>query len=231
MIWLTDRNQMNAGQWLTSRYNGLGALGSQIPSTGVDGPPFGYGDLTLPADLTAEVRWVILRWPTAGTLTVDEDSSFTFTGAPLGRYFFDVEGFKDGRSQGTKRVFLLSGAQPTLIEQLHTAVAPLATGGAWYATNEADIASIGDRFPFITVQRVASTPNVSLGGPSDLQNTRVQIDIHARTQAEIVALQADVQQIMNEWSLQNVPLSQLDLYEETTRTFRCVMDYSIWSVN
>ena len=199
MTWLTDRNQMNAGQWLTSRFNGLGAPGSVIPATGVDGPPFGYGDLTLPDDLTAEVRWAILRWPTAGTLTVDEDSSFTFTGAPAGRYFFDVEGFKDGRSTGAKRVFLLTGAQPTLIEQLHTAVAPRATGGAWYSTNEADVNSTGDRFPFITVQRVVSTPNVGLGGPSDLQNTRVQIDIHARTMAEIAALQLQVQDVMKRY--------------------------------
>ena len=79
--------------------------------------------------------------------------------------------------------------------------------------------------------RVASTPNVGLGGPSDLQNTRVQIDIHARTMAEIAALQLQVQDVMNAWSLQNVPLSQLDLYEEATRTYRCVMDYSIWSVS
>lgn len=228
--WLTDRLQLLADQWLTSAYNGHGILGADVPSTGVDGPPAGYADLELPADAAAEVRWAIRRWPTAGTLTFREESSFFFTGAPPGRYYFDLECFRDSRSYGVKRVFLLVGPQPTLIEQLVTAVAVLATKGTWYSVSEAELSSTdGDRFPFLTVQRVANAPNVGLGGASDLQNTRVQIDIHARHMSEIVSLQQQVQQIMDVWSLQNVPLSQLDLFEEATRTYRCVMDYSIWS--
>ena len=82
----------------------LGILGSLIPETG-----FGFPDLDLPGDATAEVRWVIVRWPSAGTLEVLEDSSWYFHDAPDGRYFFDAECFKSGRSYGVKRVILLIG--------------------------------------------------------------------------------------------------------------------------
>lgn len=198
----------------------LGILGSLIPETG-----FGFPDLDLPGDATAEVRWVIVRWPSAGTLEVLEDSSFYFHDAPDGRYFFDAECFKDGRSYGVKRVFLLVGEQPTLIEQMQTELSPLATGSAHYMMNM----RMSKDYPFITLSRVASTDNVSTTGPSDLQNVRVQIDIHARTIAEAHALQQQVKTAMDEWGVQNVPLSSVDLFEEATQTFRVSLDYSVWT--
>jgi hypothetical protein len=211
---------------------GLGVLGSEVPSTGVDGPPFGYADLELPADATAEVRWLVLRWPAAGVLTVRENSSFVFdaTGIPAGRYFFDVEGYRDGVLRGTKRVYLLAGPQPTLIEQLHTELNTLAAGSSWYSVNEAQASSTEDPYPFIVVQRVGGDPNATMDGISELQNTRIQIDIHARTILQADTIRRQVEDAMAVWTLQNVPLSSLDLFDEAARVHRVVLDYSIWSI-
>lgn len=209
---------------------GLGVLGSEVPSSGADGAGFGYADLDLPADNTAEVRWLILRWPSAGVLEPKETSQFTFSGAPPGRYFFDVEAFRDGASQGVKRVYLLVGPQPTLLEQINTELTGLVAGNAWYSVNEAQAATNEDPYPFITVQRVGSDPLVTLQGMSELQNTRIQIDIHARTILEADAIRRQVESTMAAWTLQNVPLSSLDLFDEAAQVHRIVMDFSVWSV-
>jgi len=58
----------------------IGVLGSLVPSTGLSGAGYLYAGLSLPADDSKEVRGPITRWPTNGTLTVYEDSSFTYAG-------------------------------------------------------------------------------------------------------------------------------------------------------
>ncbi len=58
----------------------LGTPGAQVPSEGANGPGYLYAGLSLPADAAVEVRGPITRWP-AGTLTVYEDSSFSYVGA------------------------------------------------------------------------------------------------------------------------------------------------------
>lgn len=225
-----DRQPWIAGACLVGDV-GLGVLGSEVPGSGLDGPGFGYVDLDLPADSAAEVRWLILRWPAAGVLTPKETSQFTFSGAPPGRYFFDVEGFRDGATRNVKRVYLLIGPQPTLLEQIHTTLNPLAAGKAWYSVNEAQASSTEDPYPFIVVQRVGSEPNVGMNGPSELQNTRIQIDIHALSILQADALKRSVEATMRVWTLQNVPLSSVDLFDEAARVHRIVLDYSIWSID
>lgn len=58
----------------------LGVRGDAVPSSGLDGAGYLYAGLSLPADAAKEVRGPLTRWP-AGTLTVYEDSSFSYTGA------------------------------------------------------------------------------------------------------------------------------------------------------
>jgi hypothetical protein len=232
MTWRTDSAQLIAGRWITSLYDGHGVQGSVVLALadGAQGPPFGRADLESPADDTAEVRWQILRWPAAGTLTPQENSSFVFSGAPPGRYFFDVEGFRNGASRGTKRVILLIGPQLTLIEQLHSELNTLASGSSWYSVNDAQASSNEDPYPFIVVQRVGNEPNNTMDGMSELQNTRIQIDIHARTILQADDIRRQVEEAMEVWTLQNVPLSSLDLFDEAARVHRVVLDYSVWSV-
>lgn len=116
----------------------------------------------------------------------------------------------------------------TLIEDVTTRLRTLgATGGVWYALNT----SSEPTFPYITFQRIASNPNVSLQGPSDLQETRFQIDIFSTKLSEVVALETALEASMASWSVQNVPLLSQDMYEDAVDAFRTSKDYSIWATN
>lgn len=91
----------------------LGVLGSAVPSSGDSGPAFGYNDLVLPGDATKRFRFLRLTQPSAGTLTINEDSSFTFEGAPAGSYSFTYQKWDDNGATfdlaGSATVTLLVG--------------------------------------------------------------------------------------------------------------------------
>lgn len=111
------------------------------------------------------------------------------------------------------------------LEALLTTLAP--AGGVW-----CDINTLGSpTYPFIVFQRIASSPNVSLLGPSDLQNTRFQIDIYTRTKQEQLQLETALENLMAAWAVQNVPLLAQDFYESEVQSFRCSRDYSVWAKN
>lgn len=93
---------------------GLGVLGSAVPSTGFSGPGYLYNDLSLPGDANREVRGVIESWPAAGTLRVNEDSSFTFA-APDGTYSFQYRLYVEGADQGTATVTLTIGQRALVV--------------------------------------------------------------------------------------------------------------------
>jgi hypothetical protein len=115
----------------------------------------------------------------------------------------------------------------TLIEDMKTLLAPLAANGAWYGVNTTE----PPVYPYIVFSRVVSMPNVTLDGPSDLQNTRFQIDIFALQISQSVAIEAALESAMAAWSVLNVPLSSQDTYEEAVRAFRTSKDFSVWSTN
>lgn len=115
----------------------------------------------------------------------------------------------------------------TLIEDLQALLDPLAAGGAWYGVNTAEPAV----YPYIVIQRVASAPNVALVGPSDLQNTRVQIDIYARRIAEAASIETALETTMSACAITNVPVSSMDFFEDDVRAFRVSKDYSVWAKN
>jgi hypothetical protein len=77
-----------------------GVLGSLIPSTGDNGAGYCYNDLVFPTDNAKEIRGQILTWPSAGTLTAYEDTSFEFS-APDGVYYFTYQLYVDGVSVGS----------------------------------------------------------------------------------------------------------------------------------
>lgn len=111
------------------------------------------------------------------------------------------------------------------VQALLTTLAP--AGGVWYAAN-----TTGEPvYPFIVWTRITSTPNVSLGGPSDLQNTRIQVDIFSRSVAEAESIGKALDAAMAGWSVQNVPISSMDMYEEPVRAYRVSKDFSVWAKN
>ena len=115
----------------------------------------------------------------------------------------------------------------TLIEDLQALLDPLAAGGCTYIINTDEPPVV----PYITFQFIVSTTNNSLAGASDLQNTRVQIDIFAQGPSDMVSISAALESAMAGASFTNVQLSQQDLYEDPVRLFRRMYDYSVWSKN
>lgn len=100
-------------------------------------------------------------------------------------------------------------------------------GGVSYAANTQQ----PPVYPYMTWLRIASTPNVSLRGPSTLQNTRVQIDIYSRNVVEAVALETALEAAFAAWAVQNVPLLSFDLIDPETRSYRVTKEYSVWARN
>jgi len=101
-----DSSQLITNKIVVSAYAGHGIIAQDIPSTGANGAAFLFNDITVQDAL---MRGQVLTWPTAGTLTVNEDSSFSFTNAPAGTYTFTYRGFRNGVTYGdfTVRLTLL----------------------------------------------------------------------------------------------------------------------------
>jgi hypothetical protein len=121
----------------------------------------------------------------------------------------------------------------TLIQDVQAALAPcVPTGGAWYCVNmrEPPAEDGGGRVaPFIVWQRIASVDNVTLQGPSNLQNTRLQVDIFAPhvEDAESVRVAADAA-LAAAFGSKILPLSSQDVYEAPARLVRIIREYSLW---
>lgn len=77
---------------------GLGVLAEAVPSAGERGAGYLYDSLEFPADNGKEVRGLITTWPTLGTLTALEDSSFEYDGASD---TFAFQMYVDGQPVGT----------------------------------------------------------------------------------------------------------------------------------
>lgn len=106
--WYSDSTEMVPSGWLSSLYPGGGVRGSAVPSGGTNGPPPLYNDITLPGEANDEFRIFIDTWPAAGTLTINEDSSLTFTG-PAGTHTFTYTGYKNYVSYGSATVTIQVG--------------------------------------------------------------------------------------------------------------------------
>lgn len=115
----------------------------------------------------------------------------------------------------------------TLIEQVQATIAPIVSGGAWYGVNTTE----PPVYPYAVFLRIVSPTNVTLQGPSDVQNTIFQIDIFSRTVAEGQALEAALEAAMNTAPFSSVQIDQRDGYEPEVKAFRFTGDYSVWSSN
>jgi chitodextrinase len=76
--------RVDSGNWIAGKtvvgQRGLGILAQNIPSTGTNGAPPIYNDLSFPADNDKEVRWEIVTPPPSGNFFAYEDGSFTYLG-------------------------------------------------------------------------------------------------------------------------------------------------------
>ena len=115
----------------------------------------------------------------------------------------------------------------TLIEDLQAVLNPLAANGAFYGMNTLQ----PPQYPYISWQRIVSTPNVSLQGPSLAQSTRVQMNIYAQRISDAAAIETALEAAMQACSIVNVPVLSMDLYEPEVRAFRVIKEYSCWASN
>lgn len=116
----------------------------------------------------------------------------------------------------------------TLVEDVQALLNPLAAGGAWYGGSPQQAAAA---LPYIVWFRVDSTANVAMGGASQLQNTRVQIDIYSRSLQQAEGLAATLTAALAASAITNVPLSSFDQYEPDIKAYRISKDYSLWATN
>lgn len=97
---------------------GLGVPASSIPSTGDSGAGYLFNDIAAQgAAPTDEMRGEILTWPGAGTLAANEDSSFSFTGAPDGIYTATYRGYRNGVGYGDYTITMTIGSEAPLNSQ------------------------------------------------------------------------------------------------------------------
>lgn len=118
----------------------------------------------------------------------------------------------------------------TLIQDIQAVLDPLLAGGSWYAVNtqENGAATV---FPFAVFIETASSTNNTLSGPSDLQNTRVQVDLFSDTVSGLETAAQAVEAAMRAAPFTNLKLSSQDYYESEVRFFRRSFTFSIWSTN
>lgn len=108
-----DSTQLISGKTIVSLYAGHGIQAQNIPSTGTNGAGYLYNDIAAQgAASTDEMRGEILTYPSSGTFSVNEDSSFSFTGASAGTYTATYRGFKNGVSYGDYTITLTIGSTP-----------------------------------------------------------------------------------------------------------------------
>jgi hypothetical protein len=82
--------------------------------------------------------------------------------------------------------------------------------------------------PYIVYSVISNVPSVSLDGPTDTEQRRIQVDVWGETYASVKGLEVTIKSTMAGSSIVNIPLSTMDLYESETKLFRISMDFSVW---
>lgn len=83
--------------------------------------------------------------------------------------------------------------------------------------------------PFIVYTRIPSPSNAALDGRDPIINTRIQIDCYDTNFKNLQLLAGQVREALRNSDLKSVPLSMQDgPFDETTKNYRVIMDYSLW---
>ena len=117
----------------------------------------------------------------------------------------------------------------SLLEALQPVLNTLAAGGAFYATNPTQpqpTDANGYPLPYIIYLDIVSVDNVSLQGASNVQTTRIQVDIFAPYPLTTQSIRAACDSALYT-AFQAVPLSSRGEYEDTVKLYRVIREYSI----
>jgi hypothetical protein len=114
----------------------------------------------------------------------------------------------------------------SLLSTLHATLSPFAEGRVF-----PDIAPEETALPYVTYQQVGGVPvNFVDGGVPGKRNTRMQINVWARTRSESDALAIQVEDALRlETALQTTVLGSLiAVYEPETKLKGSMQDFSFW---
>lgn len=112
MSWRSSSAQLVAGKWVSSKHAGHGITGAALrAATGAGGAGAGvlYNDWDA-GDDAKEFRALLVTAPAAGVLTMNEDGSFSLTGAADGTYSLTYRLFVDGVDLGVAAAAITVGA-------------------------------------------------------------------------------------------------------------------------
>lgn len=109
----------------------------------------------------------------------------------------------------------------SILTDIKTAVGALVSGRC-YPINAPEKPAA----PYAVYFQVANAPEVTLENTVPIENTRVQVDVYAKTYAEAQSLAAQVRTAM--MGLTAVPLLSVDLFEQEVKLYRVAQDFSIW---
>lgn len=118
----------------------------------------------------------------------------------------------------------------TLMQDLQAVLNPVLAGKAFYAVNTLEM-NENTVFPYLTFLFISSSTNNTLAGATDMQNTRVQVDVYSDSPSGLSAAAAAVLRAMAASAITNVQLTSQDGYEDQVRVFRRSIDFSVWSTN
>jgi hypothetical protein len=115
----------------------------------------------------------------------------------------------------------------TLMDQVWRALSPLASGGAWPGryTIEPPV------YPYITFFRVVTSAEITFDGPTDVQSTRIQIDVMARRYADADRLARQVTSTMVGGFVVGALDSQDFPPDPDTDAYRISTDVTVWSAD
>lgn len=92
-----------------------------------------------------------------------------------------------------------------------------------------DVAPLGAPRPYITYQAVGGQDVNALGGPADLQNSRMQINVWADARAAAVATMNAAFAAMTTDAVQGIPIgAPVSTYEPDTKLYGSRLDFSLW---
>ena len=107
---------------------------------------------------------------------------------------------------------------------LQALLAPLATGGCWPCANTASTIV----YPYIVFYEIAEVSEMLDGGAP--YSKRMQIDCFAKSYGAAKALAAAVSTAMNESSMCNTKLSQMDgEYNPVVKDYQVITEFNIWA--
>lgn len=80
--------------------------------------------------------------------------------------------------------------------------------------------------PYAVYFQVANAPEVTVATEVPIENTRVQVDVYAKTYSQVQTLADGIRSAM--LGLKAVPILAQDLYEDEVKLYRVTQDFSIW---